>query len=447
MTLLSCLQQFLQSFAHAKKFVIAYSGGMDSHVLLDLCMQLKSQGKHQFRVIHINHQLSPQANQWATHCQTVCQQYEIDFAVHTLQITNRRGASLENLARKKRYQLFAEHMLEDEILLTAHHEDDQAETVILQLIRGAGPKGLSAMPTTKKFAYGHHARPLLNITRKDLRTYANKKKLIWIDDESNDELYLRRNFIRKKVMPVLQSQLPNVSRCLARAARHCAQADNLLHDFANEMLQTLQGERPGNLSVKKLLQLTSQQQTLVLRTWIKQHAHLLPSEKKMHAIKNELLRAAGDKNPRLLFGETELRRYRDDIFLFDKTQSLGTRQEIIWDFSADLIIPNIGILQSKKIFSAGLTTQIKKVIIKFREGGERIVVNGKRRRLKNCLQDWGVPVWERENLPLIYADNRIVSVANYFVDRAFTAKENEAGYQITFVKKINPTVTRGINKN
>ena len=162
-------------------------------MLLSLCIELRALLPINFRVIHVNHGLSPQANEWAAHCAHICKAYQIDYVIRSIQIAREPGDSLEAVAREKRYAIFADSLHDNDILLTAHQQDDQAETVLLQLFRGAGMKGLAAMPTCKAFARGFHGRPLLAFPRQVLEHYANERALQWIDDESNRDVKLTRN--------------------------------------------------------------------------------------------------------------------------------------------------------------------------------------------------------------------------------------------------------------
>ena len=201
-------------------------------------------------------------------------------------------------------------MEEGDLLLTAHQQDDQAETVCLQLLRGAGPKGLAAMPHIKPFARGWHARPLLTIPRSALHAYAQCHQLKWVEDESNENTDLTRNFIRHDVLSLLKTRWPTVGGMIARSGAHCAESQALLEDYALEECKNLQGSRLHTLSVQKLLKCSVAKQRLVLRTWIAQQGYLSPDTKKFLTIQEDVLTASWDRLPVVSWAGAELRRYR-----------------------------------------------------------------------------------------------------------------------------------------
>ena len=196
-------RKLLSSFA---KIIIAYSGGMDSHCLLHMLANdqlLKSK----LQVVHINHGLSIHAKDWEKHCKAICDTLNISLRVITLDISSKPGKSLEATAREARYTALASIIDVNEVLLTAHHRDDQAETILIQLFRGAGVRGLAAMPKIKKFATGSHVRPLLEINHDDLKRYAEQHQLKWVEDESNQEYCFTRNYLRAEILPQLKKTL------------------------------------------------------------------------------------------------------------------------------------------------------------------------------------------------------------------------------------------------
>ena len=314
MSLLNAVRIFCSQFneyagvtAEHNTFWIAYSGGLDSHVLLSLCSQLRKEMKL-MRAIHVNHGISPNANSWANHCKKICESYDIQFIERTISLDLKAGDSLEEAARNKRYAVFAEYLEEGDVLLTAHHQDDQAETVLLQLLRGAGLKGLSAMPEIKSFARGHHGRPLLAFAREDLLQYAKEHQLIWIEDESNQDASLSRNFIRHEILAKLTLRWPSAAACIARSASHCAENQMLLEAFSREV--NVQGSRENTLSVARLLQFSPEKQRFFLRSWIHQLKYPLPDSKKMETIQRDVLFAAWDSSPLVKWGDVMLRRHR-----------------------------------------------------------------------------------------------------------------------------------------
>jgi tRNA(Ile)-lysidine synthetase-like protein len=218
---------------------IAYSGGADSHVLLHALCELRDSSPWAVSAIHVNHGLHPQAAAWADHCLAVCERYGLACAVEHLKVRAIGTEGLEAAARRLRYATLARHIGPGEALLTAHHLNDQAETVLLQLLRGAGVRGLAGMRAVVDFSNGKLVRPLLEFTRAELLTYAQQQELRWIEDTSNRDLGRSRNFIRHQVLPLLEQRWPQAKRVIARAARHAAEASALLDLVASTDLLSL----------------------------------------------------------------------------------------------------------------------------------------------------------------------------------------------------------------
>lgn len=430
--LVSRVQQFLSSLGFENKTIwIAFSGGMDSHVLLSLCHAIRKEHAIQLRAIHINHNLSPYASIWMKHCEHVCKDYEIEFVTRTIQIDSTCGDSLEELARDKRYAVFAECMGEGDVLLTAHQQDDQAETMLLQLFRGAGLKGLAAMPSIKSFARGIHARPLLSVTRDEINDYAESQHLKWIEDESNQNIKFSRNFIRHEIVPQLKKHWPSVTQTISRSAQHCAEAQYLLQEFVDPLLQTMQGSQAKTVSVQKLLSQNDAMQRLLLRTWISKNAFPIPDTSKIETIRHDVLTAAHDRMPCVMWEGTELRRFRDDLYLMPALPPHEFTHLSAWNFAEPLALPGIGTLSASLVPGKGIRSDIKQVSIGFRRGGEIAAIPGRgNHTLKNLMQEWEIPPWLRDRIPLIFANQKLIGAVGYFVDADYATKEDEMGYEV-----------------
>lgn len=297
-----------------KSVLLGYSGGRDSHVLLHALAKLNPMKPDlSIRAIHINHGLLPHAEQWAQHCQTVCDNLSIPLTIRSLGLTPIVGESVENLARQARYSVFSECLAADEVLLTAHHLEDQAETVLLQLLRGSGPKGLSGMASLRKFYTGWHGRPLLEISRTMINDYANMHGLNWIEDDSNEDLRFSRNFIRHKIASDLATLNPSYASCLARSAKHCADAQALLDGYLSEDLARC--ETPRGLSVVELGKLSVLRQHGIFRLWLQNGGYPLPSTKKLRELLDQMTHAKLDSKPCVEWGEWQVKRIKGEIVL------------------------------------------------------------------------------------------------------------------------------------
>lgn len=409
---------------------VAYSGGVDSRVLLDLCSQIKDQIPVTFKVIHVHHGLSPYADDWAQHCAQVCADYGLMYCEERIVIAKSNG-SPEELARNARYAVFAEIVQSGDVLLTAHHMDDQAETMLLQLLRGAGPKGLSAMPQVKVFSQGKHLRPLLSTSQKEIMDYAYAHDLKWVEDESNRNRAFTRNYLRHDVMPLLKKRWPNVETAIARSAAHCAESQALLEDAATEKLHQLKGTRHGTLSVSSLRALNPAWQRLVLRAWIERQGFMLPDAARLAAIQNNVLLAARDKSPCIVWSGAEVRRHKDDLYIMSPVVRPDIEEEWYWDLSDHLSLQPAGMLTAEFVSGDGLRTDIGPVTVRFRREGEKVELGARGRlTLKNLFQEWQVPVWERNRVPLVFRQGKLVQAVGYFIDPAYAAASDEPGVQL-----------------
>ncbi len=399
---------FVNDVGRDRKFLLAYSGGLDSHVLLHIFASYKIE----LTVIYVDHGVNAKSTEWGLHCERTCRDLNIKFIQKKLHKT-RDLLNLEEKLRQSRYQLFESLLEKNDILLTAHHQNDQAETLLLQLCRGAGLPGLSAMPRIKTLGQGFHARPLLDFTRDDLLRYAQYHQLNWIEDESNANPQFTRNFLRHEVMPILTKRWPTITNTLARVAENCMDAQRLIDLSTQDLLVETQGGETGTLSVKKLLLLDFVEQRHVLRAWISQVKFLLPSQVKMQQILQTILLAREDKTPCVGWGNVEIRRYRDDLFLMEKLGLHDSKQIIPWDMLKPLVIPNIGILKTDS-----LRTDLKNITVRFRQGGEMLRLPGREHhhQLKKLFQAWGVLPWHRDRIPLVYKDDMLVAVVGYWFD-------------------------------
>ncbi|HSP01681.1 MAG TPA: tRNA lysidine(34) synthetase TilS, partial [Thioalkalivibrio sp.] len=261
------LHPFLQTLPPASRLVVAFSGGLDSHVLLHALAALCGEGFYELHAIHIHHGLNSQADAWADHCARVCRDLDVGLEVIAVNARAARGESPEAAARAARYQALASCMKEGDGLLTAHHRRDQAETLLLQLLRGAGSAGLAAMPRWQPLGSGWHGRPLLDVSREAIEDYARERDLHWIEDNSNLDARFDRNLLRQQVMPLLRARWQGVDETLARAAAHQAEGLGLLGDLARQDLEQIRGELPGTLSVSELTGLRPARIRNVLRFW------------------------------------------------------------------------------------------------------------------------------------------------------------------------------------
>lgn len=309
------LHRALAPWLPAHRVWVAFSGGLDSTVLLHLLAARPEASSLPLAAIHVDHGLHPDSAAWAEHCRQVCAALGVPLTVRRLTLRRRPGESLEALAREGRYAILRELAGPGDLVLTAQHQDDQAETLLLALLRGSGVKGLAAMPQVAPLGQARLLRPLLGHTRAQLLAWAQARGLRWLDDPSNADPAFDRNFLRARVMPLLTERWPACAASLSRSAAHCAAAQGLIEGQAAAELPRLIGSRPGTLSLSRLAALEPALLAAVLRYWIAGLGLPPPDSRHLGRIQDESLTARPDRQPLVTWPGAEARRYRDDLYV------------------------------------------------------------------------------------------------------------------------------------
>lgn len=416
---------------------VAYSGGMDSHVLLHLLAQLRESLSVNLRAVYINHGLSPHASDWARHCEQVCNALSVPFKSISVTVVLKAGASPEAAAREARYQAFLDLIQSGGYLCTAHHQDDQAETVLLQLLRGAGPKGLAAMAPQTPFGAGTLLRPLLQFTRAELAEYASVYNLQWIDDESNFDTDYDRNFLRHEIIPRLRERWPSLTRTLDRSARLCAESALLLDELAQQDLLHLQEAKSDVISIAGLKMLTPERQRNVLRYWVRQQGFALPTDIKLQHVLSDVVAAGEDRQPCVHWPGAEMRRYAGYLYLMPPLAEFQFDLVIPWDnLEKPLLLPDGRRLVCSQLKKASLGQQA--VSVRFRQRGEQVQVMGMNHAtsLKKLLQDLEIPPWLRDRVPLVYLGDELVQIAGIPLWGPFIAAVEKAGFQVEVAGEV-----------
>lgn len=425
---------------------VALSGGVDSAVLLHLLVPLASQMQLPLSAVHVNHGISPNADKWGEFCRDLCHSRNIPLEIARVKVAREPGTSLEAAAREERYRIFRN--LQTDYAVLAQHLDDQAETLLLQLLRGAGVKGLSAMPVVRAVRTGIDEkvsagsvpapkcrpkllRPLLDVSRREIEDYAREHALQWISDESNDEVSFDRNFLRHALFPLLEKRFPAYRTTFLRASRHMAEAAALLDELAEA--DSAQCAVPGRLHVEDLRKLGFPRARNLLRYTLAQHAVILPSTVKLAEILRQLLSSRPDTKLHVIFGNTEIRCFRGRVHIRKVEAILEARWHLVWRGEEQLRIPELGgTLRFARCDGAGISMQKideQPVTIRLRQGGERLRpgCNHPRRSLKNLLREASLPPWQRQRLPLIFSGEQLVCVPGIGVDCDFQAMDDEQG--------------------
>jgi len=435
---------------------VGLSGGVDSVVLLDVLSRIAKRRRFVLAALHVNHQISPNAGRWAAFCRAACRARGIPLRVVRVKVKG--GDSLEAAARAARYDALLSQKTDGIVL--AHNQDDQAETLLLQLLRGAGVKGLAAMPLVRRDESGRRKermkaeggrmnekslgagkafssliphpliiRPLLDIPRAEIEAYARKRKLEWIEDESNADIYFLRNFLRHEVLPLIARRFPAYRTTLARSAGHFAEASKLLDELAaHDGAEYL---RDGALRVAGLRKLSRERARNLLRHFLAGHGVIMPNAERLEEALRQSLTAKDDAAVCIDLGDFELRRFAGALQVVAKIPGSDAKFFRPWRGERELSLPELsGVLSMTKGRGAGISLaklQAKPVSVHVRGGGERLQPDCRRprRSLKNLLQEAGVPPWRRDGLPLLFCGNKLVWVPGIGIDCEFQAQAGD----------------------
>ena len=407
------------------RVVVGLSGGVDSVVLLDVLARLQKRLRFDLTALHVNHQLSPNAAAWARFCRALCRTRGIVFRAVKVNVIG--GNSIEGAARDARYAALLAARA-DHVAL-AHNRDDQAETVLLQLLRGAGVKGLAAMPLARREGSVSIVRPLLAVTRHDIERYARQRKLEWIEDESNIDTRFTRNWLRSEILPRIALRVPAYRESLARAAGHMAESAALLDDLARE--DAAGAAEDGRLRVDRLRALSPARGRNLLRFLIAAQGWPMPDAIRLTEAIRQATTAARDATVTVDLGACVLRRHGDLVYLTPCSAGVQRQDPVTWRGEREVALPAMGgVLTMSRRKGEGLSLarlQDGRVTIRPRRGGERLQPDAKRprRTAKNLLNETGVPPWERERLPFIYCGDALACIPGVAIDWRFRAAEGE----------------------
>lgn len=432
------LTPLLTAHPQIQRLLVGYSGGLDSHVLLHLlAMHRASWPERTLAAVYVDHGLQAASAAWGEHCARICRKLDIPFRVLQIDARPTPGESPEATARRTRYAALAAELGPDAALLTAHHRDDQAETLLLQLLRGAGPHGLAAMPAATRLGQGWLLRPLLDIERTDLLAYAQVQELRWIEDASNADTGFDRNYLRHEILPLLRERWPAVTRNLARSARLCAEIADWLDVEADADLARVATHRADALHLPALRELSELRQRNVLRRWLRQLGLPTPDSRQLRHVLHDTLTAGRDRRPCIHWSGGEVRRYRDTLYAMPPLPSHDANQTVVWRPDIDgwppLELPGIGRLELRETVGTGLRATAlagASLVVCFRRGGEHFRPVGRRHRqeLKKLLQETGIPPWERDRLPLLYRDDTLLAVVGLGIAASTATMPGEPGF-------------------
>ena len=435
--------------AHSS-ILIGLSGGVDSVALLHLLHRLAPRFSWRLSALHVHHGISHNADAWADFCAGLCAQHAIPLHIERVDIAPLREHGIEAAARKLRHAAFSSQKCD--FVALAHHADDQAETLLLQLLRGAGVRGASAMPVlssvewpvlsqSKRPQFIEHTgvasliRPLLHCSRAEILDYAATHQLRWIEDESNADDSYPRNFLRHRLLPLLEEKFPAYRDTLPRSARHFAEAGELLDDLAR--LDAAQAVHDGTLTVAALQALTQPRARNLLRYFLRSQGAPMPQTVQLDDMLQQLCGARQDAAVCIEYGGCwQVRRYQGKAYVLRAPGGFDRDLVLPWHGEEELDWPALNAklcfdrMQGSGISLAKL--QCAPVTLRLRRGGEtlRLHQEGATRTLKNLLQEHHISPWRRDRLPLLYCGDELVCILDVAIAAKYQAGQQEAGLKL-----------------
>ncbi len=401
------------------QIMLAFSGGLDSTVLLHRLMLLrKLQPELKLRAVHIHHGISPNADNWASHCQTYCALWQISYEVIRVNISHYSGLGTEAAARRARYNALRQIQCSDELLLTGHHLGDQCETFLLALKRGSGPAGLSAMPGLQKKQGRWHCRPLLRESRAQLEKWARVHQLTWIEDESNGDIHYDRNFLRLDIIPALTARWLHFPEMAARSAALCAEQEALLDELlAPQLAACLLSD--GGFCSAPLHNMSPIKRYALLRRWLMSQGGAMPSRDGLERLWREVVLSREDASPHLQWGQQVIRRYRQTLYLCPVLED-KLPEQICWPppYSSLHLPAGLGILALRQEGNIVIRAPYRdeRVTLRFAAPGKFAIIGRRgRRTLKKLWQEYGIPPWMRKRTPLLFYNETLIAALGVFI--------------------------------
>ena len=397
------------------RYILAYSGGLDSTVLAHALTSAAT--GIPVVAVHIDHSLHPESGRWSEHCRDFAAELGIEFRCRKVAVQLESGKGPEASAREARYAALHAEIEPGDWLLSAHHREDQAETLLLNLVRGSGPAGIAGIGAARRFGSGWLVRPLLHVDRAALLSYADTHGLQWLEDPSNTDRRFDRNFLRHEVLPRLKTRWPDIAARLQRSARHAGEAAALLADLAGIDLDAL-GGRAERLPVDGLRALPRARQRNLVRYALRVCGRSTPTALQLDRILDEVLPAREDAQPQVTWPGASVRRYRNGLYLLPEVLP-DVPQAAAFDAGSAPLGEGLGVLQLEEGAGRGLAPALVAggLRLGFRQGGEKFRPDSQvhTRKLKKLLQDEGIVPWMREHVPLIYAGDELVAVGDLWI--------------------------------
>ncbi|MEM8843447.1 MAG: tRNA lysidine(34) synthetase TilS [Pseudomonadota bacterium] len=401
---------------------IAFSGGIDSAVLLHAVTSVAKDTGHTVKAIHIDHQIHKDSKEWSEFCKNQCRILSVFYRSISVELKYVSELGVEGSARIARYQAFEDILESEDILLTAHHADDQVETILLQLFRGAGVQGLTGCAMQRDLGKAQMLRPLLEVSRQQIEEYAKSYELSWLEDPSNKSIQYDRNFLRHEVLPLINMRWHGLRETIARSSQWQTESSYLLDRLAKQDLE-FSDVLENPIPIKKLKCLDSTSMKNALRWWMRENKFPMPSAQILNHIISDVINSSQDSEACVRWQHCECRKYRNKLYLLEQLNAHDSNQMYEWNIELPLQIDSLGLtLTQEKLLEHGVKCdQLETLLVKFRQGGETIKPRGRgcHKDLKTLFQEASVEPWLRDRIPLLYRNESLIFVWGYWIQEGY----------------------------
>ena len=436
----SAITGFAAAFPPQTRFVVAFSGGADSLALLHAFAKTRERDPRlRLCAVHVDHRLHPSSTRWARRCMEICDRLSVELKVLDADLEANPGGHVdEGTARAARYAAFERILSRQDVLCTAHSQDDHVETVLLNLLRGAGPRGLAGIPDRRSLGNGVVARPVLRVPRAALRAYARATGIAPIDDPANDDSRFSRVVLRHKVIPVLEMRWPGLRTALARAAHLGRESARLLDALAAIDLERAGGIGGVALDVEAIHALEPARRRNAIAGWLRAHGIASPGERRIDQIARQIVEARSDAMPCVGLGDVEVRRFRGRVRLVRRTPPVAMRGVHRWRIPETLAFDH-GSLASEPCTGGGLHDRVRyaNVTVRFRGNDAQWMrpLGMRGHSLKKRFQSLGIPPWERGGIPLVFAGDELGAVGSVWINPRLAASPGARGWRVVWTPR------------
>ena len=431
---------FTAAFPPGTRFVVAFSGGADSLALLHAFTRARADAPDvRLCAVHVDHRLHPDSSWWARQCMEVCVRLSVDLTVLELDCeSNDAGHVDEGAARAARYAEFERFLCVGDVLCTAHSEDDHVETVLLNLLRGAGPRGLAGIPGRRRLGNATVARPALGVSRADLHAYARATGLPIVHDPANADPRFARTVLRRAIIPALETRWPGMRSAMARTADLNRESARLLDALAAVDLEPAGGIGGAMLDVTEIVALEPARRRNAIAGWLRNHGIASPGERRIDQIAHQVVEARPDAMPCVRIGDVDVRRYRGRMRLVPRMAPVVTQVVHNWRIPETLRVDH-GMLVWESCADGGLHDSVRdaNVTVRFRGDDARWMrtLGGRGRSLKKRFQSLGIPPWERGHVPLVYAGNALAAIGSVWINPRLAASSTTPGWRVVWTPR------------